>query len=223
MTSTELEVVEGTLATEPLSEGKANVLDKRIRQACIRVADNTATLLDLLEEAAVGQAHVALGFPSWTAYVKDAVTISPTDADERKVLVSLMSGKGMSVRAIADVVGAGKSTVSRDLEGVPRGTTKGLDDNNYPPRPEKQEPLDVEYEEEPEPEPEVEPEVKPQPVSKDFKDEMALLFNSVSSFKEILADERFPKARKTIAKNHLNKLQEYIADLQKVVDELMEP
>lgn len=214
MTSTELEVVKVDFP-EPLSESKAKVLDERIRQASIRVADNTATLLDLLKEAEVGQIHLALRYPSWKAYVKEVVQIRPADNTERKALVSLMNGKGMTLREMAPVLGVGKSTVQRDLasQNVPDGTSEP-----------KQEPLDVEYEEQPEPTPEVEPEpeVKPQPVSKDFKDEMAMLYNSVSSFKEILADEQFPKARKTIAKNHLNKLQEYIADLQKVVDDLME-
>jgi hypothetical protein len=36
-------------------------------------------LLDLLGEAARGQIHVALGYSSWTGYVKDAVRIQPSD------------------------------------------------------------------------------------------------------------------------------------------------
>lgn len=218
MVSTELQVVEATVVDlpVPLSEGKARVLDKRIRQASIRVADESANLLDLLEEAAVGQAHIALGFASWTAYVKDAVSITPTDDNERKALVSLMSGKGMSQRAIADVVGVNQATVSRDLaegDAPVSGKTTGLDNKEYERTP-KQKPLDVEEVEEPEP--------KPQPISQDFKDEMGYLFNSVSAFNDILADERFPKARNTIARNNLDKLTEYIADLQKIADELTE-
>lgn len=221
MTTKEVAVLDGEVVDtpEPLSEGRAKVLDKRIRQASSRVADNTAALLALLDEAAAGQIHVALGFPSWTAWVKDAVQVSPANEVERKSLVSLMSGKGMSQRAIASVVGANQATVSRDLaEGDADASpdTQGLDGKTYskPKKEPKQEPLDVE---------EVEPPVeKQQPVSQDFKDEMAYLANSVSSFHDILVDERFPKARKTIAKNNLNKLQEFISELQKVVDELME-
>jgi len=216
---TELEVIEAEIveAPAPLSEGKAKVLDKRIRQASARVIDNTATLLNLLDEAAVGQIHVALGFPSWTAWVKDAVQISPADDTERKSLVQLMNGKGMSQRAIADVVGVNQATVSRDLSEAPADAdaspdTEGLDGKTYTKKPKKQEPLDVD---------EVEPVEKQQPVSADFKEEMYMLANSVSSFQDILADERFPKARNTIAKNNLNRLQELIGELQKVVDELM--
>jgi hypothetical protein len=216
---TELEVIEAEIveAPAPLSEGKAKVLDKRIRQASARVVDNTATLLNLLDEAAVGQIHVALGFPSWPAWVRDAVQISPTDDTERKSLVQLMNGKGMSQRAIADVVGVNQATVSRDLSEAPADAdasadTEGLDGKVYPKQPKKQKPLDVD---------EVEPVEKQQPVSADFKEEMYMLANSVSSFQDILADERFPKARNTIAKNNLNRLQELIGELQKIVDELM--
>jgi hypothetical protein len=66
------------------------------------------------------------------------------------------------------------------------------------------------------------PEPKPQPVSQDFGDEMGFLGNSVESFHDIMDDSRFPKAAKTIAKRHLNDLQEDIVELQKVVDCLME-
>lgn len=216
---TELEVINAEIveAPAPLSEGKAKVLDKRIRQASARVVDNTATLLNLLDEAAVGQIHVALGFPSWTAWVKDAVQITPADDTERKSLVQLMNGKGMSQRAIADVVGVNQATVSRDLsesevDADASPDTEGLDGKVYPKKPKKQEPLDVEVDE---------PVEKQQPVSADFKEEMYMLANSVSSFQDILADERFPKARNTIAKNNLNRLQELIGELQKIVDELM--
>lgn len=203
----------------PLSVSKAKALDKKIRAASIEVADNTAALLDLLEAAAVGQIHVALGYDNWAAYIKDAVNISPTNTDERRALVSMMEGKGLSQRAIAAVLGVSKTTVVRDQAESPGPNgppdTAGVDGKTYKRKEKepKQKPLDVEVVEEPEP--------KPQPVSADFKDEMGYLANSVASFNDIMADERFPKARKTIAKNHLNKLQEYIADLHKVVDELM--
>lgn len=220
MTGNEVAVIDAELVgAAPLSEGQAKVLDKRIRQASTRVADNQAALLALLDEAAAGQIHTALGYPSWTAWVKDAVQVSPANAVERKSLVQLMSGKGMPQRAIAEVVGSNQATISRDLAeseddaDASGGTVTGEDNKVYPkqPKKQKQDPLDVE---------EVEL-VKQAPVSQEFKDEMAELHNCVSSFRDILADERFPKARKTIAKNNLNNLQELIGELQKVVDELM--
>jgi hypothetical protein len=218
MPSKELEVIDAeVMEVEPLSEGKARVLDKRIRQASTRVVDNYAALLALLEEADKGQIHVALGYASWTAWLSEAVQVTPPNAEERKKLVSLMSGKGVPQRAIAKVVGHNQSTISRDIDEIEgdadASTVTGADDKTYPKKKpkKKQEPLDVE---------EVEPPVKQQPVSQDFKDEMGFLGNSVSSFRDILIDERFPKARPTIAKHHSARLREFIAELNKVADEL---
>jgi predicted transcriptional regulator len=225
MPSSEVAVIDAEVVeVEPLSEGKARVLDKRIRQASARVVDNTAVLLGLLDEAAVGQIHVALGFSSWTAWVKDAVQVSPADEVERKSLVSLMSGKGMSQRAIASVVGVDQATVSRDLaeeRGDADASTDvtGVDGKTYKPKPKKekkQEPLDVEEVEEPR---------KATDVISDFRENMEYLEPAVQAFSDLLADdtELFEKARKRIAKSHLNPLGSMIADLQKVVDELMAP
>lgn len=219
---TDLAVIDAEVvdSPEPLSEGKARVLDKRVRQASVRVADNNAELLALLEKAANGQIHVALGFPSWTAWVKDAVRVSPSNEVERKSLVQLMSGKGVSQRATAAVLDVNQSTVSRilaegedDADASPE--TTGTDGKTYKRKPKepKQEPLDVE---------EVEAPVKVPPVSQDFRDEMWNLANSVTAFNDILADERFPKARNTIAKNNLNKLGDVIKALEAVRDALME-
>lgn len=75
---------------EPLSKPQAKALDKRIRTASDKVATSVNTLLNLLEEAAPGQIHRALGATSWTAWFRDAVQL------ERKSLMSLMSGRAMS-------------------------------------------------------------------------------------------------------------------------------
>jgi hypothetical protein len=59
--------------------------------------------------------------------VKDAVRFAPKDRDQRKLVVQLMSGKGMSQRAIADVIGVDAATVNRDLSGVAFATPVDLD------------------------------------------------------------------------------------------------
>lgn len=208
------EIVE---APVPLSEGQAQRLDKRIQQAGTRFADERGKLVALLKEAEEGQIHVGLGLPSWRDYVRERVHVSPANEVERKSMISLMSGKGFSQRDTAEAIGVNQSTVSRVLaegDADASGETIGRDDKLYPkhPKPKKQEPLVVE---------EVEPPVeKRQPVSQDFAEEMGMLFNSVSSFKDIVADDRFPKARNTITKHQKAKLQGYIADLQKIDDEL---
>ena len=103
------ETVEGST---PLSESEAKTLDRHI----VRMVDATVTHMDklwgLFEPDTSGQIHAALGFASWTAYVKDRVQgkIAATDREERKALVAIMSGRGMSQPAIASSLGVSKKT-----------------------------------------------------------------------------------------------------------------
>lgn len=236
MTTKEIDLVQGEIIDlpEPLSEGKARVLDKRIRLANARVENELDGLLALINEAAAGQIWVALGLPSLSAYLKDAVQIIPKDTTERRALSEALAGKGFSNRTTAAILNVDEATIRRDTKGAApaAGDIEGADGKTY--RRKDDEPQDVDevplpdtgsgvgggdYEE---PEPDVVDTPKPQPVSKDFRDEMGYLGNSILAFKDILDDSRFAKAAKTIAKNHLNDLQENIVELQKVVDCLME-
>ena len=224
MTSTELAVIDNG-EVEPLSEGKAKQLDKRIRAASTRFANEGDKLLDLLEEAATGQIHVALGFTSWTAYVKEACDFKVSDREERKALVSIMSGKGMSQRAIAGTLGVSQKTVDRDLDGesfdsdkvtsltgqeVPRNKPKKAKDDNV---------IDAEVID-------IEEERKPADVVTEFEQPVLDLVNDVQAMKDIIAveteTELFPKARKRIAQRFVKRLTTAIADLEAVVAELTE-
>jgi hypothetical protein len=240
MATKELETIQAEIVNlpEPLSEGKARVLDKRIRLANVRVENELDALLALINEAAEGQIWVALGLPSMSAYLKETVQIAPQDIPERKALAESLAGKGFSNRTTAAILGVDEATIRRDTNGAASaagGDIEGADGKTYKRKTKDvdvvDEPLDVDevdtggglgdwdYVDDPY---EPEPAPKPQPVSKDFRDEMYGLDNTVSSFKDILDDPRFPKAAKTIAKNHLNDLQENIVDLNKIVDCLME-
>jgi hypothetical protein len=90
MSATKPEPVVDAEIIGPLSKPQAKALDKRIRAASDKVGTNVNALLNLLDEAAYGQIHRALGVTSWTAWFRDAVQL------ERKSLMSLMSGRGMS-------------------------------------------------------------------------------------------------------------------------------
>ena len=123
-----------TTPSPALSEADARDLDVRIRQTAASVDDHMSRLLDLLEEAASGEIHVALGFPSWTAYLADACRFTVSNRAERKELVALMSGHGMSQRAIAKTLGTSPATVNADLAGVQNRTpanVTGMDDKRY--------------------------------------------------------------------------------------------
>lgn len=215
MTSTDLATIEAELLPEPLSERKAQALDKKIRTAGEKLTNDVNALWELLDQAAAGQIHVALGYPSWTAYVKDAVVITPSDKVERKELAKLMAGKGMSQRAIAGALGVSQKTIDRDLKGeeLPAETT-GLDGKTY-----KQEP-------ESEPEPEiidaevVDPPEDDEPVIEEFKGEVDNLQINMQAFKDVVTTdpELFAKARKRIAQRFTGKLKSAGADLEDLIN-----
>lgn len=218
MTTTEVAVIEPE-AAQQLTEKQARALDKRIRAASDKLSTNTEALLDLLEAAVTGNIHEALDYPSWTAYVKDAVQITVSDRWERKALVSLMSGKGMSQRAIAGTLGVSQKTVDRDLEGTETddsATVTGLDGVEQPRNKSKPDVIDAEVVDE---EPAVD--MKAADIAREFDDEAANLSNAVNAMLDLTEESLWDKATKRIAAAELNTLQENIVSLQSLVDALM--
>lgn len=220
------EVVASVDAPKPLTEAKAKSLDKRIRAASEKLTANMDSLLDLLNEAASGQIHVALGYASWPAYLKDAVKVVPTDRTERKQLVEYMSGKGMSNRAISAIVGVDEKTVRRDTEGkTDGGETTGLDGKSYKRKSQAEKDAEAEAAQV------IDAEVVDEDVTRratdviaDFDENMDYLYPAVQAFTDQLQDDAdlWGKAVKRIAKKHLNTLQAHIAALQAVADAMME-
>lgn len=102
---------------------------------------------DYIALAYKGRAFVALGYPTWDAYVDarfgDFRIAVPRE--HRQQAVAALAGVRMSVRAIASLLGVGVGTVHREmmlLSGVPDGTpdqedqspTLGMDGKQYPRR-----------------------------------------------------------------------------------------
>lgn len=106
-----------TVASAPLSESDARRLTERIRYTAMGVRDGVDKLQRLVAEAQEGQAHVALGYASWTAYLAEVLGEEPLRLarDERREVVGWLAGQGMSARAIAPIVGADRKTVMRDV------------------------------------------------------------------------------------------------------------
>lgn len=104
--------------TETMSADDARRLTERIRIAATNYTDAKAKVLQLVDEAKAGAAHVALGYASWTAYLSDVLSDEPLRLarDERRELVTRLADEGMSTRAIAPIVGVSKSQVASDLE-----------------------------------------------------------------------------------------------------------
>lgn len=102
--------------SEILEVAEAKRLDQKIRLLAGSISESLTKLQGLVEQARAGDIHVALGYPSWTAYVADVLKVEiRIGRDQRRELVSWLSGEGMSQRAIADVVGVDQKTVSNDL------------------------------------------------------------------------------------------------------------
>lgn len=225
-TSTELEVYEPDAEMEeytPLTERQAKALDNKIRTATDKISTSREQLVELLDKAAKGQIHIALGKRSWTEWFSESVQIRALDVADRKELVKMMSSIGMSQRAAAKTLGISQSTARRDLEGesFDSDTVTTLDGKTAPRNKAAKDVIDAKAVEEPEVEPESEP---LRPVSDDFQDEMWNLANTVTMFKDILENDarvNVQRTRNSLAKKHINDLTDAIKELQTVVDFLM--
>lgn len=100
-----------------LDVDSARRLTERIRLIAQNVADNVQKLRELVEEAKASGVHETLGYPSWTAYLKDVFGDEPLRLarDVRQELVAELTAQGMSTRAIAPIVGVSQRTVVDDV------------------------------------------------------------------------------------------------------------
>lgn len=132
----EVRTVEPVGIFEPLDRPEAERLDKRLRLMAGTARENLEKIGRLLDDAKRGQIHEALGFPSWTAYVADALggTLQLSD-ESRRGMVQLMAAKGMSERAISQMTGVPKTTVHRDISEVVHNGPAESDTAAEPPEP----------------------------------------------------------------------------------------
>jgi hypothetical protein len=111
----------------------ARELDSQIRQLAHHAHIVIEALCALVEEAKANNIHEHLGFPSWTAYIADALDGQwKVERDKRGQVIRFLAEQGMSRRAISKVTGTGKGTVYRELSGAPLGHVIGLDGKTYP-------------------------------------------------------------------------------------------
>lgn len=102
-----------------LSTNEARTITERIKLA---VGD----LMILVAKAWQGRVWIALEYESWADYVKGEFNHAPLSLprDERKAVVALLRGQGMSTRAIGPAIGVGHVTISRDLSTVTNETVE---------------------------------------------------------------------------------------------------
>lgn len=199
---------EVTVTSEPsvidgdkLDEQAAKALDGKIKEAIGKLADDAYDVIKLLQQAKDGRIHDALGFASWTAYVKDTVRVVPADRMQRKLMAALMSGEGMSQRAIAAVLDVDQKTVSNDLRSGEENSstdTVGRDGKTY-----KREPKDT---------------PRRRPITDAWRDAVCKLTQAVDRLSRFSEDDRFTASRGKLV--YRSDLQRAIDALQKVADEL---
>jgi hypothetical protein len=102
---------------QTITADEARRLTERIRLTAHSARESIEKLHSLVDEAKAGNAHLALGFASWTAYLAEVLGEEPLRLarDQRQELVGFLAGEGMSTRAIAPIVGASDETVRRDI------------------------------------------------------------------------------------------------------------
>lgn len=111
-----------------LTVAEATRLTTRIHLLLGPHLDQRDKLVSMVTEAREGDAHLALGYQSWTAYVSERFgDLLPRLArTERLPFVELMADEGMSTRAIAAVVHTSHQTVANDLKSVVKPLTPDL-------------------------------------------------------------------------------------------------
>ena len=116
------------VATPVMSEDEAERITRRIALVAGSVRESMEKLHALVDEAKRGNAHVALGYRSWTEYLADTLGKQPLrlDRDERREVVGYLSGEGMSTRAIAPIVGVSNKTVHEDRQVLPEVTPEPM-------------------------------------------------------------------------------------------------
>lgn len=200
---------------------------QRIKALLDTITARTDRLLDLVEEAKAHDDHEALGYPSWPAYVAGefADRLAQLDRAQRRDAVAALTATGMSVRAIAEVVGVGRSTVQRDQvsrDGTPADDeTQGFGNRTPADRPERSTGLDgksypatVTPPEKPRKAP------RRRPITDQYKDAAWELQKAVERLQRLHGDDRFSTYRSTLAYGQKGMLTRNAEVLQKVLADL---
>jgi predicted transcriptional regulator len=110
-----------------LDRARARAITRRLRGA-------VDLALDVLVEAYMGQVWEPLGHASWAAYVEAevpglSVIGKGLPLEQRRDAVAELRGRGLSLRAVAEVLGVAPSTVKGDADarGVELAQVLGLD------------------------------------------------------------------------------------------------
>ncbi|PWN00979.1 hypothetical protein DJ010_20370 [Nocardioides silvaticus] len=199
-----------TSVRPPLTREDAERVTQRIALRLETIADNIDAVVDLIEQARDGEAHQALGYDSWPAYVADRFgdALAHLRGAERLTVALALSATGMSTRAIASVTGVSQPTVVRDLQtqvihDASPGRVVGIDGKSYP-RPDPTPPI---------------PKPRRRPLTDQWRANQWELRKVVERYERHTEDDRFRANREGLA-HHAGELEEFIERLATVRDRL---
>lgn len=202
----------------------AERLTERIRITAHNYVEAREKLIGLVHEAREGNAHTSLGYPSWTAYLTAVLGEKPLRLarDERQDMVHMLSGEGLSTRAIGAIVGVDQKTVVNDLAteenssvGSGPRAVESLDGKTrtYTPRPV---PVAVEPEA-----PAEEPQKRKRRPITDTADELGWeLTRLVEKLERLYADDRFDANKEKVASRLRSHLMRATDTLPGLLDQI---
>ncbi|QLY33956.1 hypothetical protein H0264_18525 [Nocardia huaxiensis] len=187
-------------------------------------------LWELIEQAYLTRAWVALDYDSWDAYCAaefDGARLR-IPREERSEIVASLREIGMSTRAIAAATGLGQGTVHREIEGlrtaVPNGTPDsvvGLDGKGYLPEPVEREPFPIDQDDDRDagrgPAPR-----RRRPITESFDTARSELVTKTNTLVRLIDDDRFDRYAAQISHGNLGDLQRARDALEQVIDRLSE-
>lgn len=222
-----------------LSVDDARRLTERIRLTAHSARESIEKLHQLVDAAKAGNAHLALGYQSWTAYLSEVLGEEPLRLarDQRQELVGYLAGEGMSTRAIAPIVGTSNFTVQKDIEAVrnltpdpepdPQEAARSVVAAAFAQRDEPATPAKVtglDGKSYTKPAPKTAPKTPQRRALPDqFFDASYDLQKVVERIERLTADDRFPQNKEQISAKHRADLLRGIDALQGVVDRLPQP
>lgn len=213
-----------------MSEDAARRITERIRIVAVTFAESRQKLIDLVQEAKEGHAHIALGYASWTAYLAEVLGEEPLRLarDERRDMVQLLAAEGMSSRAIAPIVGANHNTVARDIASVSNDTDRTVHSmdgiartyTRKPSAPTPDEPIDF-------------PVINAQPyqhiekaghradpITKQYTSAIVQLNEALETLQRLHRNDRFKANKNQIASTHGNDLARTISELSDLLADI---
>lgn len=216
-----------TIEVHMMNEREARVITEQIRISAHNYTEARTKLMERVQEAKDGNAHLVLGYASWTAYLSEVLGEEPMRLarDERQDMVRMLANEGMSSRAIAPIVGASPAQVKRDVRGgsfeppAPENVDTSTGEIHDEPKPVTG--MDGKEYKRPEPKPGPGPsEPKRPPLPEQIFNAIYDLGKVIDRLERLTNDDRFSRAKEQVALKHESDLKRHQDALQSIISKL---